>query len=45
MISTSPESNDDRITHYSSERYDRVGADLDWFIILATACTIFLAFS
>jgi hypothetical protein len=44
MISTSPESNDDRITHYSSERYDRVGANLDWFIILATACTIFFGF-
>jgi hypothetical protein len=23
---------------------DRVGADLDWFIILATACTIFFGF-
>src|SRR5207247_10290735 len=40
----SSESADDRITRYSSERYDIVGADLDWFIILATACTIFFGF-
>jgi len=40
----SSESADDRKTRYSSERYDIVGADLDWFIILATACTIFFGF-
>ena len=40
----SPDSNDDRITRYSSEHHDRVGAGLDWFIILATACTIFFGF-
>ena len=40
----SSESDDDRITRYSSEQYDVVGADLDWFIILATACTIFFGF-
>src|SRR2546423_11445362 len=40
----SSESADDRTTRYSSERYDVVGADLDWFIILETACTIFFGF-
>ena len=40
----SSESADDRMTRYSSEHYDIVGADLDWFIILATACTIFFGF-
>ena len=40
----SSESADDRMTRYSSEHYDIVGANLDWFIILATACTIFFGF-
>ena len=40
----SPESDDDSLTRHSSEHYDIVGADLDWFIILATACTIFFGF-
>ena len=40
----SPESDDDRITRYSSEHHDIVGANLDWLIILATACTIFFGF-
>jgi hypothetical protein len=40
----SPESDDDSLRRYSSEHYDIVGADLDWFIILATACTIFFGF-
>ena len=44
MILMSSDSNDDSITRHSSEHYDRVGADLDWFIILATACTIFFGF-
>ena len=37
----SSESDDHRITRYSSEHYDAVGADLDWSIILAAACPIF----
>ena len=37
----SSESDDHRITRYSSEHYDTVGADLDWSIILAAACPIF----
>jgi hypothetical protein len=35
---------DDRKKRYSSEHYDPVGADLDWFIILAAGCTIFFGF-
>ena len=37
-------SGDNHTTRYSSEHYDIVGADLDWFIILATSCTIFFGF-
>ena len=37
-------SGDNHTTRHSSEHYDRVGADLDWFIILATSCTIFFGF-
>ena len=37
-------SNDDRIPHYSSEHYDIIGSDLDWFIILAAASSIFFGF-
>ena len=37
-------SGDNHPTPYSSEHYDIVGADLDWVIILATACTIFFGF-
>ena len=40
----SSESDDNHTTRYSSEHYDIVGANLDWFIILATACTIFFGF-
>ena len=40
----SSESDDHRITRYSSEHYDAVGADLDWSIILAAACPIFFGF-
>jgi hypothetical protein len=37
-------SGDNHTTPYSSEHYGIVGADLDWVIILATACTIFFGF-
>ena len=37
-------SGDNHTTRHSSEHYDKVGADLDWFIILATSCTIFFGF-
>ena len=37
-------SDDNHTTRHSSEHYDIVGADLDWFIILATSCTIFFGF-
>ena len=40
----SSESDDHRITRYSSEHYDPVGADLDWSIILAAASPIFFGF-
>jgi hypothetical protein len=39
-----PKSDDEHKTRYSSEHYDIVGADLDWFIVLASACTIFFGF-
>ena len=35
---------DDPVMRSSTERYDRVGANLDWFIILASASSIFLGF-
>jgi hypothetical protein len=37
-------SGDNHTMRHSSEHYDIVGADLDWFIILATSCTIFFGF-
>jgi len=37
----SSESDDDSINRYSSENYDIVVADLDWSIILASACSNF----
>ena len=40
----SSESDDDNINRYTSENYDIVGADLDWSIILASACSIFFGF-
>jgi len=41
---SNPEENDDPIMRSSTERYDRVGGDLDWFIILASASSIFFGF-
>lgn len=35
---------DDPVISSSNERYDRVGADLDWFIVLASASSIFFGF-
>lgn len=37
-------SDDDPVMRSSSERYDRVGSDLDWFILLASASSIFFGF-
>ena len=35
---------DDPVMRSSTERYDRVGADLDWFILLGSASSIFFGF-
>ncbi|HEY7082203.1 MAG TPA: DUF6328 family protein [Nitrososphaeraceae archaeon] len=40
----SSESDGDRVVRHSSEHYDPVGSDLDWFIILASASSIFFGF-
>jgi hypothetical protein len=40
----SSESDDDRVVRRSSEHYDQVGSGLDWFIILASASSIFFGF-
>lgn len=40
----SSEPDGDRGVRHSSEHYDPVGADLDWFIILASASSIFFGF-
>src|SRR5262249_48065696 len=40
----SSESDDHRITRYSSEHHDPVGANLDWSIILAAVSPIFFGF-
>lgn len=34
----------DRVVRHSSEHYDPVGSGLDWFIILASASSIFFGF-
>ena len=38
------DNNDDPVMRSSTEHYDRVGADLDWFMILASASSIFFGF-
>jgi glucose-6-phosphate-specific signal transduction histidine kinase len=43
-MSSNSEDDDDPVMRSSTERYDRVGADLDWFIILASASSIFFGF-
>ena len=43
-MSSNPEDNDDPVMRSSTEHYDRVGGDLDWFIILASASSIFFGF-
>jgi hypothetical protein len=43
-MSSKSEDDDDPVMRSSTERYDRVGANLDWFIILAPACPIFFGF-
>ena len=40
----SSNSDDDPVMRSSTERHDRVGANLDWFIILASASSIFFGF-
>jgi hypothetical protein len=37
MSSKSEDDDDDPVMRSSTERYERVGANLDWFIILASA--------
>lgn len=40
----SSESDDDPVTRSSTEHYDIVGVDLDWFLILGSASSIFFGF-
>jgi hypothetical protein len=42
MSSTSDD--DHPVMRSSTERYDRVGSDLDWFLLLGTASSIFFGF-
>jgi Kef-type K+ transport system membrane component KefB len=44
MSSKSEDDDDDAVMRSSIERYERVGANLDWFIILASASSIFFGF-
>jgi Family of unknown function (DUF6328) len=44
MSSKSEDEDDDPVMRSSTERYERVGANLDWFIILASASSIFFGF-
>jgi Family of unknown function (DUF6328) len=41
---SSDSEDDDPVMRSSTERYDRAGANLDWFIILASASSIFFGF-
>jgi hypothetical protein len=41
---SSKSDDDDPVMRSSTERYDRVGINLDWFIILASASSIFFGF-
>ena len=41
---SSKSDDDDPVMRSSTERYDRVGVNLDWFIILASASSIFFGF-
>ena len=43
-MSSNPEDDNDPVMRSSTEHYDRVGGDLDWFIILASASSIFFSF-
>jgi Family of unknown function (DUF6328) len=43
-MSSHSEDDDDPVMRSSTERHDRVGADLDWSIILASASSIFFGF-
>src|SRR5215218_4064090 len=44
MSSKSEDDDDDPVMRSSTERYDRAGTNLDWFIILASASSIFFGF-
>ena len=44
MSSKSEDDDDDPVMRSSTELYERVGANLDWFIILASASSIFFGF-
>ena len=41
---SSKSDDDNPVMRSSTERYDRVGVNLDWFIILASASSIFFGF-
>ncbi len=41
---SSSSEDDDPVIRSSTERYDRAGTNLDWFIILASASSIFFGF-
>jgi hypothetical protein len=41
---SSSSEDDDPVMRSSTERYDRAGTNLDWFIILASASSIFFGF-
>jgi hypothetical protein len=43
-MSSKSEDDDDPVMRSSTERYERVGANLDWFIILPSASSIFFGF-
>jgi Family of unknown function (DUF6328) len=44
MSSSSKDDDNDPVMRSSTERYERVGTNLDWFIILASASSIFFGF-
>jgi hypothetical protein len=43
-MSSKSDDDDDPVMRSSTEHYERVGANLDWFIILASASSIFFGF-
>src|SRR5215469_12852830 len=43
-LQMSAESDDDPLSHSSTEHYDIIGVNLDWFLILGSASSIFFGF-